>query len=136
MNIFDTYIPKGFSTVNSYLFVSDPLKEIAFLKTAFHAKEINRTNMPNGDVANCILQIGNSCLMISQARGEFEGMRTSFYLFVNDVDSMYKHALDNGAESTLEPADMSYDDRQAGVIDPAGNYWWISKRLVQKGYQD
>lgn len=134
MDIFNTYIPEGFQTVSSYLFVSDPPSEIKFLKEAFFAKELNRTNMPNGDVANCILKIGNSCFMISQARGEFEGMRTSFYLFVNDVDRMYKHALDYGAESVLEPADMSYEDRQAGVTDPAGNYWWISMRLVKKPY--
>lgn len=25
----------------------------------------------------------------------------------------------------FEPADMDYQDRQSGIIDPGGNYWWI-----------
>jgi uncharacterized glyoxalase superfamily protein PhnB len=34
----------------------------------------------------------------------------------------------------MEPADMPYDERQAGVCDPFGNYWWISRRLVAGPY--
>lgn len=133
--IFDTYTPEGFGTVNAYLFVEKPEEFITFLQNSFFAEEVNRsTNEKTGEIANCILKIGDSCFMISQARGEFLGMRTSFYLYVNDVDKVYQNALAQGAESVLEPADMDYEDRQAGVKDPAGNYWWISKRLVEKGY--
>ncbi|TMM53325.1 VOC family protein [Maribacter algarum] len=134
--IYNVFKPEGFQTVNSYLFVSDPQKEIDFLKKAFWAEEINRSIAPNGDVGNCILKIGNSCFMISQARGEFENMRTALYLYVNDVDTVYKNALENGAIESFPPANMDYEDRQGGVIDPEGNYWWISKRLVEKGYHE
>lgn len=132
--IFDTYRPEGFHTVNAYMFVSNPEEEIDFLKKAFYAKEINRTTNKEGDIGNCVLQIGDSCFMISQARDEFEGMRTSFYLFVEDVDMVFQNALAKGGAVVFEPMDMSYKDRQGGIKDPAGNYWWISKRLVSKGY--
>ncbi len=133
--VFKTYHPEGFHTVNAYLFVANPEEEITFLKEAFYAEELNRTiNDKTGDVANVILKIGDSCFMISQARGEFEDMRTSFYLFVNNVDQVYQNALDHGAQKCLDPMDMDYQDRQGGVIDPAGNYWWISKRLEEKNY--
>lgn len=92
--------------------------------------------MPNGEIANSIIKIGNSCFMISQARDQFLGMRTSFYLFVDDVDQVYNRAIENGAKSELEPMDMDYDDRQGGIVDPAGNYWWISKRLKEEQYTD
>lgn len=72
--------------------------------------------------------------MISQAAGQFEGMRTAFYLYVNDVDSLYEIALKHGAESVFPPSDMEFGDRQGGIVDPAGNYWWISKRLEEQGY--
>ena len=134
--IFNTYRPEGFRTVNSYLFVSDPQKLITFLTEAFYAVEVGRTVTPDGDIANCILKIGDSCLMISQARGQFEGMRTSHYLYVEDVDSVYQNALKHGAKSEFQPADMDYGDRQAGVVDTAGNHWWISTRLVEAGYHD
>lgn len=92
--------------------------------------------MPNGDIANVILKIGDTCLMISKAREPFSGMKTALYLYVNDVDATHKRAVQNGAKVEFEPNDMPYGDRQSGIIDPCGNYWWISKRLTKKGYEE
>ncbi len=134
---FETYRPDGFHTVSSYIFSEKPQELIDFLQKAFLAEELNRTvDQKSGTIANCILRIGDSCFMISQARGEFLGMRTSFYLFVADVDSTYDNAIEAGGKKVFEPADMDYEDRQAGIVDPSGNYWWISKRLKEKNYQD
>ena len=134
---YKTYHPDGFSTVNPYIFAADPEELISFLKKAFDARETSRTvNPKTGEIGNCILKLGDSCIMISQARGDFEGMRTSFYLFVENVDEVYQLALECGAGDALSPADMEYEDRQAGIVDPAGNYWWISKRLTKANYED
>lgn len=135
--LFDTYVPDGFGTVNGYLFAENPVALIDFLKKAFYAEEINRViNPENGDLANVILKIGTSCFMVSQARGPFLNMRTAFYLYVDDVDEVHRNAVLYGAKVEFEPMDMEYQDRQSGIVDPSGNYWWISKRLVKKGYQD
>ncbi|NEW84001.1 MAG: hypothetical protein GZ094_16765 [Mariniphaga sp.] len=92
--IFETYRPDGFKTVNPYLFVDNPQELIDFLKKAFFAEEINRSiNPTNGDIANCILQIGDSCFMISQARESFLNMRTSLYLFVDNVEEIHNSAI-------------------------------------------
>ena len=118
-DILNTYKPDNFHTVTPYLFVDKPQLLIDFLKNAFFAKEINRSvNPTNGDIANCILQIGDTCFMISQAREQFEGMRTALYLFVDDVEAVHQRAVDNGAKIEFEPADMPYEDRQSGIIDP------------------
>lgn len=136
-NLFDTYKPEGFHTMTPYLFVDDPIKLIRFLKNAFEATEMHRSVDPEtGIVANAILKIGDTCFMISQARKQFEGMRTAMYLYVDDVDAVHKRAIENGAIVEFEPEDMPYEDRQSGVVDPCGNYWWISKRLVKKGYDE
>lgn len=135
--IFDTYKPEGFGTVNGYLFIKNPKELIEFLKSAFFAEEINRSiNPKNGDIANVILKIGDSCFMVSQAREQFLNMRAAFYLYVDDVDKIHQRAVEFGAKVEFEPEDMPYEDRQSGIIDPSGNYWWISKRLVQKGYHE
>lgn len=135
--VFQTYRPDGFHTVTPYLFVDKPQLLIDFLKNTFFAKEINCSINPiNGDIANCILQIGDTCIMISQAREQFEGMRTALYLFVDDVETIHRKAVENGAKVEFEPNDMPYEDRQSGIIDPCGNYWWISKRHVKKGYHE
>ncbi len=134
---YNTYRPEGFTSVNPYLFAENPEQLIEFYKEVFGAEELNRSIMPkSGEIANCVMKIGDSCIMISQARDVFEGMRSSFYLFVENVDDVYHHALEKGGKDALSPADMDYQDRQAGFVDPAGNYWWISKRLVIEPYWD
>lgn len=135
--IFQTYRPDGFHTMNGYLFVSNPDELIHFLKEAFHAEEINRTVRPdNGGIGNCILKIGDSCFMVSQANGPFMDMRTAFYLYVVDVDQVFKRALELGGKAIFDPENMDYGDRQGGIEDVSGNYWWISKRLKEKGYHE
>ena len=135
--VFDTYTPDGFGTIAPYLFSENPSRLIAFLESAFQAKVLDQTlEKETNVILNAILKIGQSCFMISQARGEFLGMRTALYLYVEDVDGLYQKALESGAKDCFAPADMDYQDRQAGVMDPDGNYWWISKRLVEKGYHE
>lgn len=133
--LYNTYIPDGFATVNSYLFTEHPIELIKILENTFDAIEISRTIHPtNGDIANVILTIGKSNIMIAQARGKFTKMHSALYLYADDVDKLHQQAIENGAIEEFAPADMPYGDRQSGIQDPSGNYWWISKRLVEKGY--
>ena len=135
--IFDTYIPEGFNTISPYLLADNAEELIQFLKDAFYAEELNRSINPNnGDIANVILKIGYSKFMVSQGRGQYSNMRTAFYLYVNDVDALHKRAKEHGAKEEFPPAEMPYGDRQSGVVDPAGNYWWISERKVKTSYED
>ena len=99
------------------------------------AEEKNRTMRPETDViANVILQIGDTSFMISEASEPFLDMRTSFYLYVENVDEVYNYAIENGASSVFPPAAQSFGDRQGGIVDMKGNYWWISKRLSDEEY--
>lgn len=133
--VYKTFLPQGFGTVSAYLFTEDPKGLIGFLKKAFFAEEVDRTvDEETGTIRNCILKIGNSCFMLCQAAGDFVGMRTAFYLYTNDPDALQKNAIEHGATELFLPTDMDYGDRQGGVMDPAGNYWWISKRLVEEDY--
>jgi len=132
--IFKTYRPEGFSTVNPYLMTKDPQQLIDWLVEVFEAVEHNRTVSPEGIIKNAILKIGDSCMMIAQASEMFEGMSTCLYLFVNDVDLVYEKAIKSGGIEIFPPEDMDYGDRQGGIQDPAGNYWWISKRLTEADY--
>lgn len=134
-DVYKTFKPEGFTTINTYLFIEKPEEYITFLKNVFEAEELSRiTDEESGIIRNCILKIGDSCFMISQAEGPFLGMRTALYLYVSDTDTIYKRALEYGAKSVFEPADMDYGDRQGGVEDIAGNYWWVSTRLVKEAY--
>lgn len=74
--------------------------------------------------------------MIRLANDVFEGIRSSFDLFAENVDDVYKNVPDCGDKDVFWPADMEYQDRQAGIINPAGNYLQVSKRLVDEPYRD
>ena len=106
-----------------------------FLCAAFGASVEGKTVFPNGRVANIRMRIGTSSFMMSEAGDDtMKAMPASYYLYVEDVDKTFKAAIDLGARKVFEPSDMPYKERQAGVIDPSGNTWWISTRLVDEPY--
>jgi len=128
------YVPEGFGTVFPYMIVDGVDELLSFLIQVFDAKELGRT-VSNGRIANLQVQIGSSKFMMSEAgQGGMQAMPGTYYVYVDDVDKTFEKALSCGATEVLKPADMSYQDRQAGVIDPSGNYWWISRRLVEEPY--
>lgn len=121
-------VPAGYQSLIPFLLVEDVPKQMEFLKQAFDATEICVTRVPDGTIANAEMRIGDSVIMLSPAGAQFPAMPASFYLYVADTDAMYQQAIAAGGESLMEPADMFYGDRNAGVKDAAGNLWWIATR--------
>ncbi len=121
-------IPDGYHTITPYLVVQGVPKLIDFLKEAFGGVEKECMTLPDGTVIHAEVRIGDSLVMMGEARGQFKPMPGSLYLYVPDTDAAYKRALQAGGMTTMEPADQFYGDRNAGVMDPAGNLWWIATR--------
>jgi uncharacterized glyoxalase superfamily protein PhnB len=109
--------------------VQDGAKQIEFLKNAFGGIEKFRMDDENGEVRHAEVLVGNSHIMIGQARGEWKAKPASFYLYVENCDDWYKKALAAGAKSTQEPTNHAYGDRSAGVQDANGNDWWIATHI-------
>ncbi len=119
-------IPEGYHTVTPYLVVPGVAKVIDFVKRAFEATEIGRFEHPNGGVMHAEVKIGDSIVMMGEPHGDIEARPAVLHLYVEDVDTSYRRALEAGARSLREPADQFYGDRSAGVQDPAGNQWWLA----------
>jgi PhnB protein len=130
------YIPPGFNTVAPYFFVEDAEAFIAFLVRGLAGTEVGRTMRDDGRVANVMVRLGTSTVMVSEASAAFPAMRGSYYLYVEDADDAMRRALGRGAVEVMAVGDMPYGDRQGGVRDPHGNLWWISQRTVEKPYHD
>jgi uncharacterized glyoxalase superfamily protein PhnB len=113
-------IPDGYHTVTPCLIVEGASLLIEFLKEAFDAQ---------GTIMHTEVRIGDSVVMLSDAMGEWKPMPTSIYLYVNDADATYQRALQAGATSVMEPANLFYGDRHGSVKDPAGNYWSIATHI-------
>jgi PhnB protein len=51
------------------------------------------------------------------------------YLYVEDVDAVYEHAISCGATELLPVQDQFYGDRSGGVTDPFGHVWYIATHI-------
>jgi len=123
------YIPKDYHTLTPFFMVRKAPKFIKFLKDAFGAKEDECHLMPDGTVMHAALTIGDSKLMLAEACGKYKPIPMMTYLYVRDVDTTYKRALEAGAKSIQKPEDQFYGDRMGGVTDYLGNMWWLGTHI-------
>jgi PhnB protein len=135
-------IPDGYHTVTPYVLVSDVSKALEFYKLAFGAEEHLRLEMKPGEIVHAEFKIGNSVIMISGANPQMKlavtsgnSRHVSFVVYVNDVDSAAKKALEAGMKIVREVQDQFYGDRSGTFEDPFGHIWSISSHIedVSKG---
>ena len=122
-------IPAGFHTVTPYLLVDGAERLIEFCKAAFDGKEMHRTSLPGGMIMHAQVRIGDSMIMVADARPEAPARQSAIYLYVPDTDAVYQRAVEAGGHSIMEPTDQIYGDRNAGVTDPTGTIWWIGTHI-------
>lgn len=121
--------PDGYHAITPYLVVADAPRLIGFLQAAFDGRETERLNAPNGRIAHAEMRIGDSVVMLGEARDGHKARPCMLYLYVNDVDAIWRRAVDAGAEAGQPPQDQFYGDRSGSVTDPCGNEWWIATRI-------
>jgi PhnB protein len=124
-------VPAGFHTVTPYLYTPKVAEFIDFAKRAFGAQQIEYHDMGGGHVHGDI-RIGDSHIMIGGAPSQ----PASLYLYVPDVDAMYRKAIAAGAKSVQEPNNKFYGDRSAWVTDPFGFTWFIATHVEDVSEDD
>ncbi len=122
-------IPEGYHSITPYLVLDGAAKVLEFVKQAFGAQEIVRMPGPNGAIGHAEVRIGDSVVMMADATAQYPAQPGRLLLYVPNVDEIYQRALKLGGKSEREPADQFYGDRNAGVIDPAGNRWFIATHI-------
>ena len=123
-------IPEGYHTVTPYLVADGAAEVIRFAQSAFQARLAYEPLMrPDGKVAHAELRIGDSIVMLSDASERAPAAPVMLYVYVPDADAVYKSALQAGGTSFMEPAVQFYGDRSGGVVDPAGNRWFIGTHI-------
>ena len=132
-------IPEGYQSVVPYLAVDDATKAIEFYKRAFGATERGMMKGPDGKIAHCELQIGDSVVMLSDPYPQFAtkppkeiGATTcGLFMYVEDVDEAIQTAADAGATITMPAEDQFWGDRFGQVQDPFGHQWQIATRIEE-----
>ena len=122
-------VPKGLFSVNPYLHPRRAEPLIGFLKRAFGGQEVVKYASPDGVVHHAVIRVGDSVIEVGEAHDKYEPLAAMFYLYVPNVDDVYRQAVAAGAISFLEPTDQFYGDRSAGVRDVFGNTWYIATHI-------
>jgi PhnB protein len=130
-------IPEGYHTLTPSLSVDKAAEAIEFYKRAFGATERARMLGPDGKIAHAELQIGDSVLMLAdpfpqattKPPKEIGGTAVTLFLYVEDVDAVFKQAIDAGATSAMDVDDMFWGDRFGSVTDPYGHSWGIATHV-------
>ena len=127
-------IPEGYYTVTPHLVVKDAGGAIEFYKKAFGAEEVFRMPGPGGKVMHAEIRIGNSHVMVNDEMPDYGalgpasigGTPVTLHLYVNDVDSTFKRAIEAGGKEEMAVADMFWGDRYGKLVDPFGHKWSVA----------
>ena len=118
--------PQGYATVTPYLVVERADDLVAFVKRVFGAQELFPPMRDGGKIMHGEVRIGDSVVMLADASPEWKPQPAMLHLYVDDdVDTVYRRAVEAGATSLREPADQFYGDRTATVRDASGTVWSI-----------
>jgi PhnB protein len=130
-------IPEGYHSVTPYLIVDDAAKAIEFYQKAFGAEEKFRLPMGENRIAHAEIKIGDSFVMLAdefpdmghlgpKARG---GTTVSLLIYVPEVDSAFKTAIDAGATELRPLENQFWGDRMGTLTDPFGHQWSLASHV-------
>jgi PhnB protein len=130
-------IPDAYPRVSPHLSVAGAAAAIDFYKDVLGARERMRMAMPDGPIAHAEIEIGDSVIMIGdEMPGRTDpspktlgGSPVALFAYVDDVDEVFKQAIEAGAATVQEPEDHFYGDRVAMFDDPFGHRWNIATHV-------
>jgi PhnB protein len=130
-------IPAGSEGATPYLYIRGAAKALDFYKRAFGAREEMRMEAPGGKIGHAEIAIGKAHIMLADEMPEM-GIRSpdtlggtsfSMFVYVEDVDSFFKRAVEAGATELRPVADQFYGDRMGFLKDPFGHQWGFATHI-------
>ena len=130
-------IPDGYHAVTPYLICRGAARAIEFYQRALGAKELYRLPGPGDTVGHAELLIGDSHVMLADESPDggwrspqsVGGTPVTMVLYVEDVDAVFRQALEAGATALREVKDQFYGDRMGTLRDPFGHVWSIGTHV-------
>ena len=127
-------IPEGYHSVTPYLAVRGGSAALEFYKKAFGATELMRMPDDDGKIRHAEIKIGDSPIMLADEHPDIDflgpasrgGSTVNIMLYTEDVDALFRRALEAGATEIRPLKDEFYGDRTGTVRDPFGHIWHLS----------
>ena len=130
----------GITSATPYIIVKGAEAAISFYRDAFGASEVFRMTDPaDGRIGHAELRFGSTIVMLADEYPDFGavgpdtigGTPVTFHLATASVDADLEQARRAGATVLRQPADQSFGERNALVIDPFGHRWMLSQTIEQ-----
>jgi PhnB protein len=130
-------IPDGMHTITPHIVVRDAVRAVEWYKRALGAEERSRVPLPGGKLMSVELWFGDSAVMVADEFPELGvvspptvgGTSTVLNLYTEDVDDLWKRAVDAGAEVLHPLQDAFWGDRHGQLVDPFGHRWGLAKHV-------
>jgi PhnB protein len=130
-------IPEGMHTITPHLVVRDAGRAAEWYKAVFGAQERGRIPVPGGKFMQIELLLGDSVVMLAdefleagvlspQAIG---GTPIVLHFSIENVEALWKRALDAGAEVLQPLQDQFWGDRHGQILDPFGYRWGLAQHV-------
>jgi PhnB protein len=129
--------PEGMQTITPHIVVSDATAATDWYKHVLGAEERSRIEVPGGKLMQVELWFGDSAVMLADEFPELGvlsplsigGTATVLHLYTNDVDALWKRAVDAGAEVRQPLQDVFWGERYGQITDPFGHRWGLAQHL-------
>lgn len=129
-------IPEGYHSVTPYLIIKGAADAIEFYKKAFGATELFRMDH-EGKIGHAEIKIGDSLIMLADEYPEMGylgpvtlgGSPVSLMIYVEDVDTIFKQAIEAGGTEQMPLQDKFYGDRSGKLKDPFGHTWHVATHI-------
>jgi PhnB protein len=129
--------PPGMHTITPHIVVRDAAAAADWYTRALDAEERGRIEVPDGKLMQVELRFGDAAVMLADEFPDLGvlsplsigGTATVLHLYTDDVDALWKRAVDNGAEVRQPLADMFWGERYGQITDPFGHRWGLAQYL-------
>lgn len=131
-------MPPSITSARCHIIAKGAAEAIEFYKAAFGAVEDFRMTDPgDGRIGHAELMFGETTIMLADEYPDFGalspdtigGSPVTFHLATDAVDAAVAHAVSCGATVLRHPADQSFGERQAQLLDPYGYRWTLSQPI-------
>jgi uncharacterized glyoxalase superfamily protein PhnB len=131
-------VPPRYACVNAWVISRDTDAEVRFLTAAFGAVETpgSRILDPDGDIGHLEVEIGDSVIMLFDAKPGWPPTPAHLRIYVGDVAMAVARATAAGGRAVTQPTMLAFGERVARVRDPQGHLWWLHEHVEDVAPED
>jgi PhnB protein len=130
-------IPDTYPRVTPHLSIAGVADALGFYESVLGANVRMRMDAPGGLVAHAEIELGGSVIMLGDeavpgsdpSPKKLGGTPVSLFVYVEDVDAVFRRAVEAGAQAVSEPEFHFYGDRVATIDDPFGHRWNVATHV-------